>query len=401
MIKGKDIIVVGIQAWDIEIGSNCKNLALEFSKNNRVLYVNSPLDRLTAIRQSAKSEVIKRKAIIRGKAEPLEFISPDLTVFYPRILIESISQLKPDFLFDLINKINNKRFAGEIGYATGHLGFKDFYLFNDSDMFRSFHLKELLKPKVYVYYTRDNLVAVDYWKVQGVRIEALHMKKADLVVANSTFLARQASEFNPNSHFVGQGCETGNFALGNEYRVPDELKGLSRPVIGYIGALKSLRLDIGILIHIAKTRPEWNLVLVGPEDEVFMASELHRLGNVTFTGNKTEAELPHYLSSFDVAINPQILNDITVGNYPRKIDEYLAMGKPTVATRTEAMDYFAEYTYLADNREDYVFLIEKALQEDNEYLRKRRAEFAASHTWANNVNSIYQHIEETEKKLNV
>ena len=37
MIKGKDIIVVGIQAWDIEIGSNCKNIALEFSQNNRVI----------------------------------------------------------------------------------------------------------------------------------------------------------------------------------------------------------------------------------------------------------------------------------------------------------------------------------------------------------------------------
>ena len=47
MIKGKDIIVVGIQAWDIEIGSNCKNIAVEMSRENRVLYVNSPLDRIS------------------------------------------------------------------------------------------------------------------------------------------------------------------------------------------------------------------------------------------------------------------------------------------------------------------------------------------------------------------
>jgi hypothetical protein len=32
------------------------------------------------------------------------------------------------------------------------------------------------------------------------------------------------------------------------------------------------------------------------------------------------------------------LNETTKGNYPRKIDEYLAMGKPVVATKTIAMD---------------------------------------------------------------
>lgn len=47
MIRNRDIIVVGQQPWDVEIGSNCKNIATEFAKHNRVLYVNSPLDRIT------------------------------------------------------------------------------------------------------------------------------------------------------------------------------------------------------------------------------------------------------------------------------------------------------------------------------------------------------------------
>ena len=60
MIKGKDIIVVGIQAWDIEIGSNCKNIALEFSKNNRVLYVNPPMTRSVMREQKHKENIQKR-----------------------------------------------------------------------------------------------------------------------------------------------------------------------------------------------------------------------------------------------------------------------------------------------------------------------------------------------------
>jgi hypothetical protein len=46
-----DIVITGQQAWDVEIGSNCKNIALEFSKQHRVLYVNSPLDRIQPVQK--------------------------------------------------------------------------------------------------------------------------------------------------------------------------------------------------------------------------------------------------------------------------------------------------------------------------------------------------------------
>ena len=52
MEKSRDIVVTGIQAWDIEIGSNCKNIAIEMSKKHRVLYVNPPLDIFTYLKIS-------------------------------------------------------------------------------------------------------------------------------------------------------------------------------------------------------------------------------------------------------------------------------------------------------------------------------------------------------------
>ncbi|HAI83429.1 MAG TPA: glycosyl transferase family 1, partial [Chitinophagaceae bacterium] len=87
----------------------------------------------------------------------------------------------------------------------------------------------------------------------------------------------------------------------------------------------------------ATAKPEWSLVLVGPEDEAFKQSALHQLPNVHFLGSKQPEALPEYVAAFDVCINPQLLNEVTIGNYPRKVDEYLAMGKPVVATQTEAM----------------------------------------------------------------
>jgi len=398
MLQNRDIIVVGIQAWDIEIGSNCKNIAEEFAKNNRVLYVNSPLDRISMFRERKSERIRKRINIVKGVKPEIVEISPNLWNLYPATIIESINWIGSSVLFDWLNRINNKRFAHQIKLAADKLGFKDYLIFNDSDMFRSFYLKEYLNPETYIYYTRDNLIAVDYWKKQGVRLEALHMKKADLVVANSTYLASLARKFNPNSFYVGQGCDVSLFDSKLVSSVPADIQHIKKPIAGYIGALLSLRLDIQVIEYIAVNRPDWSIVLVGPEDDTFKTSRLHQLANVYFLGNKKGSELPSYLNYFDVAINPQVLSPVTIGNYPRKIDEYLAMGKPTVATKTEAMSVFADYTYLAETKEGYIDCIDNALLEDNDQLHLSREQFAKQHTWENNVLEISKAAETVKLK---
>lgn len=49
-MKNRDFIITSLQPWDIEIGSTIKNTALEISKNNRVLYINTPMDYSTRLR---------------------------------------------------------------------------------------------------------------------------------------------------------------------------------------------------------------------------------------------------------------------------------------------------------------------------------------------------------------
>jgi teichuronic acid biosynthesis glycosyltransferase TuaH len=403
MIKNRDIVIIGIQAWDLEIGSNCKNIAIEFARFNRVLYVNPPLDRITRFKEKNTPKIQKRIRVQKGTDPDFIQIHDNLWNLYPRGIVESINWIRSPRLYDILNKRNNRIFAKAIQSAIDRLEFHNFILFNDSSMFLGLYMKKLLKPETYVYYTRDNLIAVDYWKRQGIRLEALHMKNSDLVVANSTYLASQARKFNENSFYVGQGCDVSLFNPDLVTTIPPDIKDIPKPIIGYIGALYSLRLDIKVLEYIAESRPEWSVVLVGPEDEDFKNSRLHTLENIYFLGNKKGSELPSYLKCFDVALNPQILNPVTIGNYPRKIDEYLSMGKPTVATKTEAMEVFADTTYLAENKEEYVKFIEKALHENTELKQKEREVFAREHTWENNVREIYRAIDIVTppiKKLN-
>ncbi|SDD08336.1 glycosyltransferase [Pedobacter soli] len=396
ILNNRDIIIVGQQPWDTPIGSNCKDLALEFSKNNRVLYVNAPLDRKTSLLQRDTDGVKKRLRIIAGQEEALTEVSSNLWVYYPQVIVESVNWIRFSTLFRWLNKINNGRFAKSIQDAVKQLGFTNFILFNDNDIFRSFHLKELLKPAVSVYYSRDNVVATPYWKRHGGYMEPELIAKSDLCVANSVYLAGYCRKYNPNSFYVGQGCDLQLFSNGEALTVPADLSVIKKPVLGYVGALLSIRLDEKILLHLAKERPNWNIVLVGPQDEDFSRSELHKLSNVFFLGPKKPEDLAAYIKGFDVCLNPQVINPLTIGNYPRKIDEYLAMGKPTLATKTEAMDIFADHVYLADTKEDYLQLAEKALAEDSPALSQDRISFAATHTWEANAHDIYKAINAVE-----
>jgi teichuronic acid biosynthesis glycosyltransferase TuaH len=391
LIYNCDIIMVGQQPWDTEIGSNCKNLALEFSKHNRVLYVNSPLDRGTRIKHLSDPAIQKRLDVVNKKIDGIEQVGPNLWVYYPDEIIESINWIKNEFIYTLFNKINNTRFAGSIQRAIKKLRFKNFILFNDNDIFRCFYLKKLLKPTISIYYSRDYLLTIDYWKLHGKVLEPKLIAKSDLCLANSVYLANYCKQYNNRSFYVGQGCDIDVFT-GYKGNIPDDIAHIKKPIIGYVGALQNIRLDIELLKYIALQLPQYHIVLVGPEDNMFLASDLHQIENIHFLGNKPVDMMPAYINAFDVCLNPQIVNEVTIGNYPRKIDEYLAMGKPVIATQTEAMAAFKDHTYLCKTYDDYINYIQKALDEDGPELQAARIKFAQTHTWENNVKEIYKVI---------
>ncbi len=395
-MENRCVIMFGLQPWDIEIGSNFKNMAVEISRTNKVLYVNRPLDRINYLKNRNDKKVKARLQSIRQNKNTLTEVSKNIWVLNPRIILESINFLPPGFVYNILNKKNNKKVAAEILAAMAQLNFKDPVMLIDNDFFNGLYLKEYVQPSLFVYYIRDYLLSQPYFQKHGEKAEHAIMQKADAVVANSAYLNNYAKKYN-NSTDIGQGCEVDEFLEAN-HALPADVNGLKGPKIGYCGMLTSARLDINLLEFIAKEKPAWNIILVGPQDDVFTSSALHQQTNVFFLGPKKPAKLPAYVHSFDVCMNPQVLNQMTIGNYPRKIDEYLAAGKPTVATDTEAMRFFSEFVYLCDTPESYIKNIEQALAEDDGIgIKERRIEFAKSHTWPASVNKLYEVIDTLKK----
>jgi hypothetical protein len=388
-MRGKNIVVVGLQSWDIKIGSNCINIAKEFSKQNKVLYVNRATDRATMWRKFRKGVIDKaffsKKSIKKSITNPLH----NLWVFDPPIVLESVNWLSP-FFFNLANKYNNIRLARTLKIAIGQLGFENSILFVDNDFFRTQYLSELIKFDTFIYYLRDYLITQPYFKKHGALAEKQIIGKADLVVANSIALSNYAKEFNQNSHDIGQGCDFSYFDYSLSYTKPTELEKMSGPIIGYVGALVQFRLDIELLEEAIKKKPEWNWIFVGPEDKDFRSSILHTYPNVYFLGSKSESDLAPYIKYFDVCINPQLVNEFTNGNYPRKIDEYLVMGKPVVARATEFMNMFLPYVHLYKGKNDFNATIEIALKDiPDQKKSQEKHQYALSHSWESSVSKLY------------
>lgn len=393
-MKNYDFIITSLQSWDIEIGSTIKNTTLEISKENRVLYVNPPLDHMTWLRGEKTASFKHRMDVVRKRIPEIRQINTNLWVVDCPFMLYSINRLPSSRLFDLFNRINNNKIAKQITKTIQTLGFKNPIHLIDTDIYRSQYLKELLKPALSIYYCRDFVIGRDYWKKNGTRLEPLLAAKSDMVLVNSTYFAKRFKEYNPNTFPIETGVNLALYDFYREWTIPEDIQPVPHPIIGYTGAVNSVRLDCELLFNLARKRPQYNFVFVGPEDEVFSKHPLHRLTNVYFLGKKKIELLPAYIRAYDVCINPQLLNEITDGNYPLKIDEYLAMGKPTVATHTHTMnDIFRDYTYLPHNEAEYLQALDAAVSEEEVKQRtEARIAFAHTHSWENSVKKIYQII---------
>ena len=399
-ITNRDFIVFGMQGWDIEIGCNPRNISLVMANNNnRVLYINKPIDRITYLKGGAAKDKKLHARVLSWKKGigELEEVKKGIHVLNPRMIYESTNFLPQGKLYNFFNRLNGRRLAKQINKALKTLQFKNPIIFIDDDFVKGFYLKDLIPHDISVYYLRDFLIYYPYFDKRAALLPAL-IKKSDVVVGNSLYFKNYCLQFNPNSFDIGQGCETGVFQK-ETYPKPDDMKNIPGPIIGYCGALLYTRLDVKLLEKIAKQKKEWSFVLVGKEDNVFAASALHQLPNVYFLGPKNFEDVPAYIHFFDVCINPQIVNMITIGNYPLKIDEYLAAGKPVVATDTEAMQMFSDYCYLGKTPDEYIHNIDKALNEPDAVIKNaERRKFAQSHSWEASVDKIYAAIQSFKKQ---
>ena len=221
------------------------------------------------------------------------------------------------------------------------------------------------------------------------------LKRADIVVTSSA----------PLSEIVG--ATTPNLLIRNagdiEYfsRSPAIPAYKSeRPVAGYLGAIADW-FDIELVVASAQRFTHWDFVLVGSTDHCD-TQEAQKLTNIKFVGEVPYDEASGYVHSFDVAMIPFLLTELTRCTNPVKVYEYLAAGKPVVTTALPELQLMSEVVHVADSREAFMDLLEAAMAErDDAELATRRAQSARPHAWANRCERLERAIRSAFPKVSV
>jgi glycosyltransferase involved in cell wall biosynthesis len=217
------------------------------------------------------------------------------------------------------------------------------------------------------------------------RREAALASKVSLCIATSRPLARQLQAVGGRVHLAPNVGEVERFAAAPS-RLPAEMDRLPRPRVGYLGNISRYKIDLELLVDVARSRPDWSFVLVGPTgagDPATSVAELRRLSNIHLLGPCSAAAAPGYVHALDVALIPFRRSPVTDCSLPLKTFEYLAAGKPVVATpiaalREEPLDDVILY---AESPETFTRAIETALGTDDDAHVQRRRRLAATYDW--------------------
>lgn len=235
--------------------------------------------------------------------------------------------------------------------------------------------------------------ADDYANVRGFpntlpEVEADLCRMADLVITTSETLCQARRWLNPHTYWIPNGADVEHFS---EPAAPAaELDGVRRPIIGFVGGLSEW-VDLELVANVARQRPDWSFVLVGPAS--IDTSGVQSCRNVRLLGPRRYADLPSYLATMDVGLIPFKRNEVTYHADPIKVYEYLAAGLPVVATDMPALRRLSHVVRLADGPEAVLQEIEAALAEGRVQRAAERKAEAARHSWSARFDEFVRLLE--------
>ncbi len=196
-----------------------------------------------------------------------------------------------------------------------------------------------------VYYCVD-----DFTQWHGVdgsamrRLEQETLARCDALVATSSPILESRGRHVAEATLLTHGVDAAHFASG-KVRPGNPLAGLGKPVLGMFGVFDQ-RVDAVLLRDLCRAFPGGSVAAIGPVDRDMSA--FADLPNLRLFGKAAYGDLPDLVAAFDVCILPYVVDETTRNINPLKLREYLATGKPVVATPLPEVAKLAEYLTVAD-----------------------------------------------------
>ncbi|MFZ5424790.1 MAG: glycosyltransferase [Patescibacteria group bacterium] len=393
-----NVICLSNQLWDFPNWTNKKHVMSRLAKlGHKVLFVDPPIN----------TGFVFFRQIKRGLWNMQRFINRYVKDFDGNVLVFTPLNLVPVSALTSLIHISRIRYLAKRHFDS-----------SNKTILWVYHV-QIPQIEKYIKYLNYDLLVYDcvdnyeafpeqgsFYRASSNISETLQNEdylaaKADLVFASAPGLVEKLKKFNNKVYFTPN---VGNYkkfknAQKYKYHLPSDIRNISSPRIGFIGALDDYKFDYKLFKSLVETYPDYSFVLIGSMAIKDKNADLHSLGltgykNVHLLGSKPYDEIEKYMGGFDVFIIPYVLNDYTVGGcFPVKFHEGLAAGVPVVVTDLPAYYPFDEVCYISKNDTDFVENIKKALSDNSAQKMRERQIVAKENDWDGKVQRLLGYIQ--------
>ena len=370
----EEILLLSTADWDNPFWTNKQHVALELSRlGYKVLYVDSLGLRSPSVNKSDISRIFRR--LLKGFKFPKK-INENLWVWSPIVI--------PFQKYRIIRGFNKWTLYLLSKLFLYLFGFKQPILWTYNPMTLDvFFVRQNIKV---VYHCVDEIKAQPGMPRKAIEnAEYKLLKRADYVFVTSDELYKTRKKINNKTFFFSNVTDYDHFSKARDDRtiVPKDVISIKKPIIGFIGAVSSYKVDFELLSFIAKSKPDWSIVLIGkvgegdPETDVSLLIQ----DNIHILGPRPYEDLPAYIKSFDVAMIPVALNEYTHAMFPMKFFEYLAAGKRIVSTDIDSLKNYSDYVFLSTSYNEFIDNVENVLSDENDMSLNKRLAVAEKNTY--------------------
>jgi glycosyltransferase involved in cell wall biosynthesis len=388
MLHDKSIICFGGEDWWYHHPHSKNHLMRRFAgAGNKVIFVNSISMGLASVTSKDLLPRITRK--LKSYAKLARTTEEGITVVSPAVI--------PVYGSATANAANRRLLVAQVGNLARRRGLAKPILWIAIPT--AVEVIGRLDESLVIYHVSDKYDAntMDH-ATDPALIRRLHQRainSADLVFYSSRKLLKEASSGCEKSFLLEQAVDFEHWAAvaNGHLKVPAEIERIPHPRLGYFGAIEPWLIDQELIEQAARERPDWNWIFIGNKSR---GLEIENLANVHLLPAVSYQDLPKYAAGFDVCVLPWN-TDVPFTSYGSaiKVREYLASGKPVVIAPLPEYESMGAVLRIARSPDQFIHLIDEALQEQGNEPARARQDAVRSGTWDARAEWASQLIEQT------
>lgn len=348
--------------------SSCQHLVRRMLGTRKVLWVNTIGTRAVKANSFTVRRAIEK---LNGWRQGLKQVSESFWVYDVPMLPVSRSRF--------LHAANRHWVAGRLRATMDRIGLGSPVVLSTLP-YVHWMIEKVARRGLIYYCTDDYSHWPDADRESLVEADRAMTARADVVLAVSQALVESHSHAQVCEYFP-HGVDVEHFAAAQHAaaRVPDALKSLPGPKIGFFGLIYE-KLDFRLLTTVAERFADASLAMIGPVD--YCDETFRNLPNVHFVGRQPYAELPNWIAGLDVLLMPYVRDEMIAQSCPLKLRECLASGKPTVSVDVAEVRRLMPHVRVAASADAFADEVARALEESKTSAAVRARQNAVrDHDW--------------------